>query len=45
VTLEVIQPVGSDTSWKQFLDTNGEGVQHIAFQVADLQHSWLSVCK
>jgi methylmalonyl-CoA/ethylmalonyl-CoA epimerase len=36
VTLELIQPVGGDTSWKQFLDTNGEGVQHIAFQVADL---------
>lgn len=36
VTLELIQPVGGDTSWKQYLDTNGEGVQHIAFQVADL---------
>lgn len=36
VTLELIQPVGGDTSWKQFLDKNGEGVQHIAFQVADL---------
>jgi catechol 2,3-dioxygenase-like lactoylglutathione lyase family enzyme len=35
VTLELIQPVGSDTSWRQFLDSNGEGVQHIAFQVAD----------
>ena len=36
VTLELIQPVGSDTSWQQFLDANGEGVQHIAFQVADV---------
>lgn len=36
VTLELIQPVGGDTSWKRYLDTNGEGVQHIAFQVADL---------
>lgn len=35
VTLELIQPIGRDTSWKQFLDTNGEGVQHIAFQVTD----------
>ncbi len=35
VTLELIQPVGGDTSWKQFLDSKGEGVQHIAFQVAD----------
>jgi catechol 2,3-dioxygenase-like lactoylglutathione lyase family enzyme len=36
VTLELIQPVGGDTSWKQYLDTNVEGVQHIAFQVTDL---------
>jgi catechol 2,3-dioxygenase-like lactoylglutathione lyase family enzyme len=39
VTLELIQPVGGDTSWKQFLDANGEGVQHIAFQVADVGQS------
>ena len=36
VTLELIQPVGKDTSWQEFLDANGEGVQHIAFQVSDL---------
>jgi len=36
VTLELIQPVGRDTAWKEFLDRHGEGVQHIAFQVADL---------
>ncbi len=36
VTLELIQPVGGNTSWKEFLDANGEGVQHIAFQVQDL---------
>jgi methylmalonyl-CoA/ethylmalonyl-CoA epimerase len=39
VQLELIQPVGGDTSWKQFLDKNGEGVQHIAFQVADVDKS------
>jgi methylmalonyl-CoA/ethylmalonyl-CoA epimerase len=39
VTLELIEPVGGDTSWKQFLDANGEGVQHIAFQVADLDRT------
>ena len=35
VTLELIQPVGSDTAWKEFLDNHGEGVHHVAFQVAD----------
>jgi catechol 2,3-dioxygenase-like lactoylglutathione lyase family enzyme len=37
--LELIQPVGGDTSWKDFLDKNGEGVQHIAFQVVDMEKS------
>jgi methylmalonyl-CoA/ethylmalonyl-CoA epimerase len=36
VTFELIQPVGANTSWKEFLDQNGEGVQHVAFQVADM---------
>ena len=36
VSLEILQPVGPDTSWREFLDANGEGVQHIAFGVADL---------
>jgi catechol 2,3-dioxygenase-like lactoylglutathione lyase family enzyme len=35
VTLELIQPVGGGTAWKEFLDSHGEGVHHIAFQVAD----------
>jgi methylmalonyl-CoA/ethylmalonyl-CoA epimerase len=37
VTLELVQPLGGDTSWQEFLDKNGEGVQHIAFQIADPQ--------
>lgn len=36
ITIELIQPVGKDTSWQEFLDANGEGVQHVAFQVNDL---------
>ncbi len=35
VVLELIQPVGEGTSWKEFLDKKGEGVQHLGFQVAD----------
>jgi methylmalonyl-CoA/ethylmalonyl-CoA epimerase len=37
--LELIEPVGGDTSWKDFLDKNGEGVQHVAFQVVDMEKS------
>jgi methylmalonyl-CoA/ethylmalonyl-CoA epimerase len=36
VSLELIEPVGKDTSWKLFLDERGEGVQHIGFQVQNL---------
>lgn len=34
--LEIIEPVGPDTSWREFLDKNGEGVQHIAFRINDV---------
>jgi len=37
VTLELIEPVGSDTSWKYVLDKHGEGVHHLGFQVADME--------
>ena len=37
VSLELMEPVGSDTSWREFLDAKGEGVQHIAFGVTDLE--------
>ena len=37
VTLELIQPVGNDTAWKEFLDTHGEGVHH----VANVSYLWI----
>lgn len=39
VVLELIEPVGGDTSWKQFLDEHGEGVQHLGFQVENLDEA------
>ncbi len=36
VVLELIEPVGQDTSWKLYLDQHGEGVQHLGFQVRNL---------
>jgi 4-hydroxyphenylpyruvate dioxygenase-like putative hemolysin len=30
-----MQPINEGTSWKEFLDTKGEGVQHLGFQVVD----------
>jgi len=31
--LELIEPVGGPSTWQEFLDTHGEGVHHIAFQI------------
>jgi methylmalonyl-CoA/ethylmalonyl-CoA epimerase len=36
VTLELLQPVGPDTSWKDVLDQKGESIHHIAFAVQDV---------
>jgi 4-hydroxyphenylpyruvate dioxygenase-like putative hemolysin len=33
ITLELIEPIGGPSTWQEFLDTHGEGVHHIAFQV------------
>lgn len=35
VVLELLQPVSEGTSWKEYLDNKGEGVQHLGFQVVD----------
>lgn len=36
VTIELIEPIGSPSTWREFLDTHGEGVHHIAFVVKDM---------
>ncbi len=36
VQVELIQPLGGDSAWQQFLDEHGEGVHHIAFNVQNL---------
>ncbi|MEX0322761.1 MAG: VOC family protein [Puniceicoccaceae bacterium] len=33
ITVELIEPVGKDSTWMEFLETKGEGIHHIAFQV------------
>jgi methylmalonyl-CoA/ethylmalonyl-CoA epimerase len=35
VVLELLQPVGVGSSWKEILDKRGEGVHHLGFQVVD----------
>ena len=33
IVIELLEPVGGPSTWKDFLDNNGEGVHHIAFEV------------
>lgn len=33
VSLELIEPIGSPSTWQEFLDEHGEGVHHIAFRI------------
>ena len=33
VSLELIEPIGGPSTWREFLDLRGEGVHHIAFHV------------
>jgi methylmalonyl-CoA/ethylmalonyl-CoA epimerase len=35
VSLELIEPIGGPSTWREFLDEKGEGVHHIAFFVKD----------
>ena len=34
--IELLEPVGGPSTWKDFLDSNGEGVHHIAFEIKDM---------
>jgi len=35
--IELIEPVGGPSTWREFLDAHGEGVHHIAFTVDGMQ--------
>jgi catechol 2,3-dioxygenase-like lactoylglutathione lyase family enzyme len=39
VQIELIEPDDHPSTWRDFLDRNGEGAHHIAFQVADTQRA------
>jgi catechol 2,3-dioxygenase-like lactoylglutathione lyase family enzyme len=39
VQLELIEPIGEPSTWKEALDKHGESVHHIAFWTEDMQSS------
>ncbi len=42
--IELIQPNGVKSTWQDFLDTHGEGIHHIAFQVKNMNEK-ISACE
>jgi len=36
ISLELIEPVGGPSTWKEVLDKHGEGLHHIAFRVEEI---------
>ncbi len=39
IVIEIIQPIGGPSTWRNFLEKHGEGIHHVAFQVDDLQQT------
>jgi catechol 2,3-dioxygenase-like lactoylglutathione lyase family enzyme len=39
IQMELIEPVGSPSTWQEFLDRNGPGIHHLAFKTADMAES------
>jgi methylmalonyl-CoA/ethylmalonyl-CoA epimerase len=37
IEFEIIEPDNTPSPWKEFLDTKGEGIHHLAFQVDDVE--------
>ena len=37
VQLELIEPVGGPSTWRDYLEAHGEGVHHIAFEICGMQ--------
>jgi methylmalonyl-CoA/ethylmalonyl-CoA epimerase len=39
ITIELIEPVGENSTWREFLDGEGEKVHHIAFEVNEMDET------
>lgn len=37
ITIELIEPVGGPSTWQEFLDSKGEGIHHIAFNIKGMK--------
>ncbi|MGQ9514722.1 MAG: VOC family protein [Thermoproteota archaeon] len=45
ITIELIEPIGGPSTWRDFLEKHGVGVHHIAFNVEDMNSSLEALSK
>jgi len=38
ITIELIEPIGGPSTWRDFLEKHGEGVHHIAFNIENMEY-------
>ena len=42
IQIELIEPIGNEPShWREFLDTHGQGVHHVAFKVEGMEETYI----
>lgn len=39
ITIELIEPLEGSSTWREYLEENGPGIHHIAFEVDNMNHS------
>lgn len=39
ITIELIEPLEGNSTWREFLEEHGPGIHHIAFNVEDMEHT------
>ena len=39
ITIELIEPLEGNSTWREFLEEHGPGIHHIAFNVDNMKHS------
>ena len=39
IVLELIEPIGGPSTWKEFLDNNGVGIHHLAFNFKSFEEA------
>jgi len=39
ITIELIEPLEGESTWREYLEEHGPGIHHIAFDIEDMEHT------